>query len=81
VLGRLRVTAGVESAAMVSTLPLASFDRRGFHIEDRPLTNPSDAPPADTYSVSTDYFRVMHIPLKRGRLLPKPIVRAPQGSR
>jgi predicted permease len=68
VLGRLRVTVGVESAAMVSTLPLAGFDRRGFHIQDRPLTNPSDAPPADTYSVSTDYFRVMRIPLKRGRL-------------
>ena len=54
---------------MVSTLPLASFDRRGFHIQDRPLANESEAPSADTYSVSPDYFHVMRIPLKRGRLL------------
>ncbi len=64
----LRATPGIESVAMVSTLPLGSFDRRGFHIEDRRLANESDAPDADTYSVSPDYFRVMKIPLKRGRL-------------
>jgi putative ABC transport system permease protein len=65
---RLRTTPGIEGAAMVSTLPLASFDRRGFHIQDRPLANESEAPSADTYSVSPDYFGVMRIPLKRGRL-------------
>lgn len=65
---RLRATPGIESAAMVSTLPLGNFDRRGFHIQDRPLPNESDGPSADTYSVSPDYFRVMKIPLKQGRL-------------
>ncbi|MGC2109783.1 MAG: ABC transporter permease [Candidatus Korobacteraceae bacterium] len=65
---RLRATPGIESAAMVSTLPLASSDRRGFHIQDRPLANDSEAPFTDTYSVSPDYFHVMRIPLKRGRL-------------
>ena len=69
VLQRLRATPGVESAALVSTLPLDGFDRRGFHIQDRPLANPSDSPSADTYSVSPDYFRVMRIPLKRGRFI------------
>ncbi len=64
---RLRATPGIESVAMVSTLPLASFDRRGFHIQDRPLANDSEAPSADAYSVSPDYFRVLRIPLKRGR--------------
>jgi len=65
---RLRATPGVESVAMVSTLPLGNFDRRGFHRQDRPLANQSDAPDADAYSVSPDYFRVMKIPLIRGRL-------------
>ncbi len=65
---RLRSTPGIDSVAMVSTLPLASFDRRGFHIQDRPLANESEAPSVDAYAVSADYFRVMRIPLKRGRL-------------
>ena len=66
---RLRAVPGIEGVAMVSTLPLASFDRRGFHIQDRPLANESEAPSVDGYSVSPDYFRIMKIPLKRGRLL------------
>ena len=66
---RLRATPGIEGAAMVSTLPLASFDRRAFHIQDRPLPNDdAGAPSVDTYSISPDYFQVMRIPLKRGRL-------------
>lgn len=67
VMTTLRATPGVESAAMVSTLPLSSFDRRGLHIQDRHLANESDAPSADTYSITPDYFRVMRIPVKRGR--------------
>jgi len=64
---RLRQTPGVESVAMASNLPLLSFDRDGFHVRER-ATNPSEDPAADTYSVSPDYFRVMKIPLKRGRM-------------
>jgi putative ABC transport system permease protein len=64
---RLRRTPGVESVAMASNLPLLSFDRYGFHIRQR-ATNPSEDPSADTYAVSPDYFRVMKIPLKRGRI-------------
>ena len=65
---RLRASPGVESVAMASNLPLVSFDRRGFHIQDRPRANNAEDPSVDAYSVSPDYFSVMRIPLKRGRL-------------
>jgi len=68
VFDRLRATPGIESVGMVSTIPLGgNFDRSAFHVEDRRLRNPAEAPSADRYSVSPDYFRVMRIPLMRGR--------------
>ena len=66
---RLRSTPGIESVAMASNLPLLTFDRSAFHIQDHPLANDADAPDLDRYSVSPDYFQVLDIPLKRGRLL------------
>jgi len=71
VMEKLRATPGVEGSAMVSTLPLNGFDRRGFHIQDRPVANPSDVPGADTYSITPEYFQVMRIPLERGRQFTK----------
>jgi len=68
VFARLRATPGIESVAMTSLLPFDSFDRRGFQIRDRRLAYQSEAASADTYSVTPDYFKVMRIPLKRGRL-------------
>lgn len=68
VMERFRAAPGVEGAAMVSTLPFVGYDRRGFQIRHRLLPNPSEAPSTDHYSVTPDYFRVMRIPLKRGRL-------------
>ena len=49
---RLLAMPGVESVGMASVLPMGSFDRRGLHIQERPLANPADAPAADTYSAS-----------------------------
>jgi len=65
---RLRSTPGIESVAMASNLPLLTFDRSAFHIQDHPLANDADAPDVDRYSVSPDYFEVLDIPLKLGRL-------------
>ena len=65
---RLRSTPGIESVAMASNLPLLTFDRSAFHTQEHPLANDADAPDVDRYSVSPDYFQVLDIPLKRGRL-------------
>ena len=65
---RLRATPGIESVAMTSAIPLTDLDTAGFHIRDRRPAHESEVPSADRYSVSPDYFRVMRIPLKRGRV-------------
>ena len=60
---------GVRGAALVSQLPLGgNLDSYGMHIEDHPSANPANDPDALRYAVSSDYFRVMGIPLRRGRL-------------
>jgi putative ABC transport system permease protein len=67
-LARLRATPAIESVAMTSSIPFTGFDRSGFHIRDRRRAHDSEDPSADRYSVTPDYFKVMRIPLKRGRL-------------
>lgn len=64
---RLRGEPGIDSVAMVSTLPLASFDQASIHVQEKPLVNDQEAPAVDRYSVSPEYFRVMRIPIRRGR--------------
>ena len=59
---------GVEAAGVVSNLPLSgNGDRIGFHIEEKPLPNPVDAPSVERYSITPDYLRAMGIGLLRGR--------------
>jgi putative ABC transport system permease protein len=66
-LRRIRAIPGIESVGMSSNLPLADFDRYGFHIRDRHPRLPSEVPSVDLYAVSPEYLRVMRIPLLRGR--------------
>jgi len=66
-MARLRAMPGVESVAMASNFPLADIDRYGFHVRGHHPRNPSEVPTVDMYSVSPGYFRVMKIPLLRGR--------------
>jgi predicted permease len=66
-LERVRSIPGVEAAGIVSTLPIGgSFDRRGFHIQDRAIPD-SQAPNVDTYYVSPGYLAAMGIHVLRGR--------------
>jgi putative ABC transport system permease protein len=65
---KLQAIAGVDSAALVSNLPLSGSSwGRGFHIAGQPEPKPGETPVALNRVVSTDYFRVMRIPVKAGR--------------
>jgi len=67
-LQRLRAVPGVTSAAAVSALPHSRhFPTGALHIEgEQP---PATPPSVMVQSVSTDYFRSLHIPLRAGRLV------------
>ncbi|HEY0722717.1 MAG TPA: FtsX-like permease family protein, partial [Pyrinomonadaceae bacterium] len=70
---RLQVLAGMNSlpgvqAAMISELPLSGDSlNHDFLIENRPPIAPGDEPSLETRSVIGDYFKVMQIPLQKGR--------------
>ena len=67
-MSRLRALPGVESVAMAGQIPLGgNGDRWGFHVQGRPAG--PENPSVERYSVTPDYFSVMRIPLRRGRLI------------
>ena len=64
---RVRSLPGVESAAASTSIPIGGSDYiYGFLIEGGTVS-PQDAPSANYYSITPDYFKAMGIPLKRGR--------------
>ena len=64
---KLRALPGVAAAAAAGQIPLGgNGDRWGFHVQGRPVT--PDDPSVERYSVTPEYFSVMRIPLRRGRL-------------
>ena len=70
ILEEVRTLPGIEFAAFASQIPLGgNMDTWGFHVEGHPLYRSANAPSVERYGVTPDYFRVMRIPLKRGRLL------------
>lgn len=67
VLERLRGLPGVKAVGAISKLPLSGPGISGpLTIEGQPV-RPSERLLADRRMVSSDYFRAMSIPLKRGR--------------
>ena len=68
VVSRVAALPGVQAAAVVSNLPLGgNKDMYGFHVEEKPLANPEEAPSVERYVVSPEYLRAMRIPLLAGR--------------
>ncbi len=72
VLDRLRALPGVDAAALTDWLPMLKDQDRGrlaFTISGRPSVTADDRPRSLFSAVSPDYFRVMQIPLLKGREL------------
>jgi putative ABC transport system permease protein len=64
----LRTLPGVVGVAVAGQIPLGgNGDTWGFHVVGRPAS--PDDPSVERYSVTPDYFSVMRIPLRRGRLI------------
>jgi putative ABC transport system permease protein len=63
-----RVVRQGELAAFTSQLPVGERnDSAGFHVDGRVGANPEEAPSADRFAVTPDYFRTLQIPIVRGR--------------
>ncbi len=68
VLEHLGTMPGVESAAMVMSLPLSgSSMNRGFQVEGRPVPKSDENITMDFQIVSPGYFSTLEIPIQRGR--------------
>jgi putative ABC transport system permease protein len=68
-LDRVHALPGAMSAGLVGHLPLAgSALRSDFILENRPLLSSGEVPSADYINISPEYFRVLGIPLLKGRL-------------
>jgi putative ABC transport system permease protein len=67
-LEKLQQLPGVESAAMVMSLPLSGASmNRGFNIEGRPEPRADENVTMDFQVISPDYFSTLQIPIRRGR--------------
>jgi putative ABC transport system permease protein len=68
VIARLQSLPGVQSASVVSSLPLSgNFGDSGFVVEGQPAPKLGQEPDAGYLIIGSDYPRTMGIPLLRGR--------------
>jgi predicted permease len=69
VLESVRPLPGVEAAAVTFGLPFAYISNSmPIYRDDQPLPRPGEFPTASSHTVTPDYFRIMGIPLLRGRV-------------
>jgi putative ABC transport system permease protein len=65
---RIRALPGVEAAALGSNIPFDDNEwDSSFHVTGTPPYRPGEKPEAELNFVTPDYFRVMRMPLLRGR--------------
>ena len=68
---RMRGVPGVEAVGLVSAMPFIDANiniEGGIRIEGRPVPPPTEQPSTSLTVATGDYFRVMRIPLRQGRL-------------
>jgi putative ABC transport system permease protein len=63
----IRAQPNVDAAGASNFLPLNAAWRMPFVIDGRPRPGPSDAPLAQHQTIDEDYFRVVGVPLIKGR--------------
>ena len=68
-LDRIGAVPGVEAAALASSLSLNGAIKVPARRADQPAPSPGNATNVFYQAVTTDYFRVMRIPLLQGRLI------------
>ncbi len=67
-LDRIRTLPGVESAAIGANVPFDDTEwDSSFHLTGTPPNKPGQEPSAEVNVVSRDYFRVLGMPILRGR--------------
>jgi putative ABC transport system permease protein len=65
---RLGAVPGIDAMALTSSLPLTEHSSSSpFQIVNRPVVDGEPQPHADALMVTPDYFRVLGIPMLRGR--------------
>jgi putative ABC transport system permease protein len=65
---RIRALPGVEAAALGSNIPFDDNEwDSSFHVTGTPSFPPGERPEAEINAVTPDYFRLMGMPLLRGR--------------
>ena len=76
---RIKILPGVESVGVTTQTPLRAGDNWApFSVEGRPAPSPGQRSYAAIRTISSDYFRVMNIPLRKGRYFSE--IDAPQGA-
>jgi len=65
---QLSALPGVQAVGASHSMPIGGDYVLGFVIQGRPPASPGEVRSTNFYSVTTDYFKAMSIPLLRGRL-------------
>ena len=68
-LEKVQAVPGVTAVGMVSNVPLSHAEPMKLRIDGQSYVTDAEAPTADVFWASPDYFRALRIPLRRGRFL------------